>query len=135
MSMVDDLNGDGIPEIIIGANAAGPLADQDGRVYVFAGEDLFLQADQSNYDLNDPITIELRGGTPGVLAMIAVTELDDVPVFIPLVISACDVNGEIAFTDTTDSTYLGHSLELSGWALPPSGRGKLIDSNVEWFRF
>ncbi len=134
-STLGDLDGDGIPEIVVGASAAGPLADQDGRLYVFAGDDLFLQADQSNYDLNDPITIELRGGTQGVLGMIAITELDGAPLFVPLVIAAFDGNGELAITDTTDSTYLGHSLELAGWALPPSGRGKLIDSNVEWFRF
>lgn len=134
VSMVDDLNGDAVPEVVIGAYAAGPAWSNEGRLYVFAGDDLFLQADQSNYDLNDPITIELRGGTPGVLGMIAVTEIDGVALFAPIVLGVLDGNGELAFNDLTDSSYLGHSVKLMGWCQGPTGRG-LVDSNLEWFRF
>lgn len=132
-SVADDLNGDGIPEVMVAAPGAGAVFE--GRVYVFAGDDLFLQADQSDYDLNDDITVELRGGTPGVLGMIALTEIDGVPLFLPLVVAPLDANGELAIDDTADATYLGHSLRMKGWCLPPGGRGKLIDSGDEWFRF
>jgi len=132
VSMVGDLTADALPEILIGAHGAG--SGQDGRAYVFAGDDLFLQADQSDYDLNDPITLELRGGTAGVLGLIAVTEIDGIPFFVPLVTAPLDANGELAFADVTDASYLGHSVELRGWCQKATGRG-LVDSNVERFKF
>ncbi len=134
ISTLPDLTNDGIPEVMIGAPGAGPPGANDGRVYVFAGDDLFLQADQSNYDNGDPITIELRGGTPGVLGLIAVTSVDGAPLFAPLVLAPLDANGELAFLDVTDPSYLGHSLELHGWCQRATGRG-LVDSNMEWFKF
>jgi len=132
VSMVDDLNADSLPELVSGATGAG--SGQDGRAYVFAGDDLFLQADQSDYDNGDPIAIELRGGTPGVLGLIAVTAIDGAPLFVPLVTAPLDANGELAFADVTDPTYLGHTVELRGWCQKATGRG-LVDSNLERFKF
>ena len=134
VSTVSDLTHDGIPEVMIGAPGAGPPGANDGRVYVFAGDDLFLQADQSNYDNGDPIAIELRGGTPGVLGLIAVTSIDGAPLFAPLVLAPLDGNGELAYLDVTDPSYIGHTIELRGWCQRATGRG-LVDSNLEWFKF
>lgn len=132
VSVVDDLTADSLPEILIGAHGAG--SGQDGRVYVFAGDDLFLQADQSDFDNGDPIALELRGGTAGVLGLIAVTAIDGVPLFVPLVTAPLDANGELAFADVTDPAYLGHTVELRGWCQRAGGRG-LVDSNLERFKF
>jgi len=133
--VIDDVNGDAIAELLISSPwDANRLAD-DGRAYVFAGDDLFLQADQNDYDLNDPITVELRGGTPGVLGLVALVEVDGAPLWQTLVVAPLDANGELAIHDTTDAAYLGHSARVRGWCLPRAGRGPLIDSNEEWFQF
>ncbi len=109
VSQIGDVDGDGRPKLLIGAVwATVPGGRKGGGCgYVFSCHRVFLQANQVEYADGDLIAIDLRGGTPGVLGLIEVIDIDGVPTEIPLVVAPMDANGELNYSDLTDPTLAG----------------------------
>lgn len=130
-----DFNADGFDDFIAGAPGyCGTNTTSEGRAYVFGGNDLFLQANQESYLAGDPITLSNRGGTPGSLSMIVLTDVSGTPTFVPVLIGALDGNGELSISSTTPPGLSGISCTFMGYAVKTSGHG-LADSIPETIAF
>lgn len=133
-SSFGDFNHDGIDDVIIGAPRYRKTYSAQGRAVVFAGNDLFLQGNQAEYAAGDSITLSNRGGEPGALSMVALTDLNGTPTFLPIVIGVLDAYGELAISDTVPSGLSGITLTFMGFAQKPGGRG-IADSITEMLVF
>jgi hypothetical protein len=58
LRLLGDVDGDGINDMVVG----DPYAD--GKAYVSAGNDLFLEARPANVDPGEDLTLYIRGGEP-----------------------------------------------------------------------
>ena len=120
-----DINGDGFDDILVGApgwNAA------EGRVYVYAGNDLFLQVAPTDARVGNTVKADLRGGPPGSLGLIALVDVAGTPVFESLLLTTFDVHGEIQASATLDPSTTGLDFTVVGYGMNRSGRGPLMDS-------
>jgi hypothetical protein len=133
-SPIGDFDGDGIDDLLIGAPENSRNQTSAGRAYVFAGNDLFLQADQPSYQLNDPITIEDRGGSPGSPACIVLTDVSGTPTFLPVAIGTLDGNGNFSVSGTVPAGLSGLTMTFMGYAVKASGHG-IADSSPETIAF
>ncbi len=124
---IADLDGDGAKDLIMGAHnvPSGPGWNSAGRAYLINCRKRFLQADRREYATNDPITLDLRGGTPGVLGLIAVIAIDGTPLFETVAFGALDANGELAYSDVADASLSGLTIDVIGLTQKPNGRGSL----------
>lgn len=132
---VGDVDGDGLEDLLIGSGSAPTSWGYGvGACYLLSCRNRFLQANQIEYRSGDAISIELRGGTPGVLGLIAVVGVDGVPLFEPIALGALDGNGELAYQDVADPSLSGLTIELVGLTQKPNGRGALA-TTVETIDF
>jgi hypothetical protein len=128
-----DLNGDRIPDILIRAAYTPPFKGKrmGGRITAFAGNDLFLQTDNRSPLPGDVVTIETRGGESGALTLLALIDLSGTPMFVPLVVSTLDSNGESALVATIPAAASGLDFTLLAYAQKHAGGHGLIDSWTE----
>jgi hypothetical protein len=122
-----DWNRDKIPDIVVGA----PLTDNtwQGRVSIFAGNDLFFQADVTNPAPNTNVTLNVRGGPAGALVMTVVVDVDGSPAWDTITLTTLDANGELADVENVPPEVSGHDFTLIGYAI--NAKGKLIDTSTE----
>ena len=126
-----DYNGDGIPDVLISEpwpNSQGPIG---GRVTLFAGNDLFLQAIPNSVTANDTIRISTRGGPPGVLSVLVITGVNGAPYFLPIKVDTLDANGEMGMKTTVPSGLAGATVTLQSFAQHAAGKKGYIDSDRE----
>ena len=135
LSEFGDFNGDGFGDFIAGAQGyCGTNTASEGRAYVYGGNDLFLQANLESYAAGDSITLANRGGPPGSLSMIVLTDVNGASAFVPILIGALDGNGELTMSGTTPAGLSGLSCTFMGYAVKASGHG-LADSIPETITF
>jgi hypothetical protein len=135
LSLAGDMNGDGIDDLIVGA----PSTNKDGypsagKVWVFAGNDLFLQANEYEYGAGDPIELAIRGGTPALLGLITLVEINGAGTFLPVLVGPLDINGELILSSTVPSGLSGLTLKFMGYA-QKSLAGGIVDSIPETMTF
>jgi len=134
-SCVGDMNLDGVDDLLIGApNLPTNGHTAAGHVFVFAGNDLFLQANAYEYLPGDTATLEIRGGEPGVLGMLALIDVSGTPTFLPTLLAPLDAVGNLVLSGTVPTGLAGLTATFVGYAQKPSGRG-LIDSMPETIAF
>jgi len=123
-----DFDGDGFPDLVIGTPANGTNQSHGGHVAIYAGNDLWLQATPAKPQVGDTVVVDLRGGAPGRLGMVVLTEISGVPTFDVLLVTPFDVNGELQLTADVDPSVSGLSFTLMAWAQNRTGRGPLMDA-------
>lgn len=126
-----DFDGDGREDLVIGTAYGGTNESEGGHVAIYAGNDLFLQADPLEPGSAETVTVDLRGGEPFTLGLIALTAIDGAPLFAPLLLGPFDANGEIQLLADTDPALSGHRFTLLSYAEQPSGRGPLMISSPQ----
>jgi hypothetical protein len=100
-----------------------------GRVSIYAGNDLFFQADVTDPAPNTDVTLNLRGGPAGSLVTTVVVGVDGSPTWDTITLTTLDANGEFADVENVPPEASGHDFTLIGYAI--NAKGKLIDSGTE----
>jgi hypothetical protein len=126
-----DFNGDGGEDYLIGTYYGGSNKAKGGHVAIFSANDLWLQADPLKPTSSETVTVDLRGGEPSSLGLIALTAVDGVAQFETLLVTAFDSNGEIQLLADTDPSVSGHDFEILAYAENRSGRGPLMVSSPQ----
>jgi hypothetical protein len=134
MAGMGDMNGDGIDDILVGAPGNSRNWTDAGRAYVFAGNDLFLQANQLSYQPYDYFDLENRGGTPGAATCIVLTAVNSTTMFVPIAFGSLDSNGNFGLSGSVPPGLSGISLTFMGYAIAASGHG-VADSIPETITF
>lgn len=80
-SAAGDLDQDGLDDVVVGAYLHDSNGPDSGRVYEFAGSEIFLHVDPKSADVGTPLTITTSGGDPGDLCVLTVAAVDGVSVF------------------------------------------------------
>lgn len=126
---IADLDGDGLAELVAGAPNNWTPVMSGGVVHVHGGNDLFLQANQSEYGNGDPIEAWVRGGDPLEACLIALVEANGVALFEPLQVTLLDGSGECSLVDVMPPGLAGNRFRVQALATR-SGRGGLASSSV-----
>jgi hypothetical protein len=125
-----DIDGDSIPDILAG-NPAAPK----GRTYLFAGNDLFLQADPPDPAPLTTLTLSTRAGVAGSLALMTLEELDGVPMFLFLQLTTLDSNGEWILSAKVPSGLTGHEVGLRTYAQKDPTKGGVLSTELAYVSF
>ena len=127
---VGDVNQDGIPDYGVGAKGyQNSDGDYIGRLYVFAGNDFWLQANCKQCNEGDSVDLHLRGGEPDAFSLLAVVAVDGTPTFHPLAFQRLDTHGEATFTATVPPGLSGHTVSTQAWTTRTITQGPPKDSS------
>ncbi len=118
LSSAGDINRDGLADFM----ASGPYS-ATGSVYVYSGNDLFLQAEESRIYEGDTLRLFTRGGTPFAWMTLALVEISGSSTYQPLVTSRLDRYGEHTFEMVIPPGMSGLVLKFQSFAEKPSRSG------------
>jgi hypothetical protein len=132
LNALPDVNGDGLPDYIITSfwhhNADGA---EVGGVFVYAGNDFWLQSSCSQCTAGTTVDLYLRGGEPNALALLSVVSLDTNPLYRPVTFLRLNADGDATFTATIPPDLIGHQVGLKAWSTRTTTQGAPKDSGVE----
>jgi hypothetical protein len=123
-----DFDSDGFDDLVIGTTNGGKFESKGGHVAIYAGNDLWLQAESPNPVVGSTVVVDLRGGEPGLLGLLALIDVDGTPTFDVFFCTQFDANGELQLTADIDPSVSGMEFTLMAWAQNRNGRGKLMDA-------
>ncbi len=127
LESAEDMNGDGIAELLIASPSAGP-----GVVSVRAGNDLYLQAANREPAVGQTLRLDVRGGAPDQQVLLYVTAVDEVPMVQWFQADLINSRGNRRFATTVPAAAAGHSFEFQAFAV--GNQGKATDSAQETVR-
>ena len=88
---------------------------------------LSLEASDTSFSANDPITLTLAGGKAYQLGMFVALGLNGTPLWLPILLTTFDAAGEIALSSTVPSGLSGLVVDLGGVGIAPSGKVRFSD--------
>jgi hypothetical protein len=125
-----DFDGDGWRDFVISAPERQLIKDpKGGRVTIFAANDLYLQFDPAVADVDDTVTMDVRGGAPGAFSIVFLTDIDGTSFFEPLVIGILDANGEMTEDFVVPSEAAGLDITFQAFATRRPKSPHFIDSS------
>jgi hypothetical protein len=126
-----DYDADGIPDVIVSEPAGSSQDPKGGRVTLFAGNDLFLQAIPDNVTAADTLVIDTRGGDSGTLSILVIRDVNGTPMFLPIQITTLDINGEMELAATTPSGLAGTTITFRSYSQKSGAKHGFVDSGLE----
>jgi len=118
LSFAGDVNADGLSDLIAGATG---YQLNRGRALVFAGNDLFLQAEPSSVKEGGLLLLSTRGGASGGMVLLALTAVNGAPLFVPFFLGALDGYGDHTLAATLPQGLAGLKLSVTAFATRHSG--------------
>jgi hypothetical protein len=114
-----DLNGDGRDDLVVG----GVAASLDGEVFVFAGDDFWLNATPTSARAFDTVEFDSREGPTGNLTALVLEAIDGIPTFqiVGGVRKLGSLGGNKQFI-TVPPGLAGHDFTFRAYANDASGR-------------
>jgi hypothetical protein len=128
-----DIDGDGSRDVLVTAMDDQQLDHNAGRAYLFAGNDLFLQASAHDLFAGDTPTLSVRAREPGAFAATFITQVNTSPALILLDAGFTDPFGERALTGAVPAGLSGLSIEVRAYAT--DSRSCVVDSAPEVLSF
>ncbi len=122
-----DLNDDGCADAMFGAYLHDSVANNAGRAYVFAGNDLFFGGSESVMP-GDVLRLEVTGGIQGLPVFMFVWSVNGSPVTLFIGSGFFDAQGSFLKTANVPPTVTGITIGLKSFARVYAGTA---DSN-EW---
>jgi hypothetical protein len=116
-----DVDGDGLEDVMVGARGDFDRQGQEGSVSAFLGNDLWLQAVPPVAYAGTPVSLQVRNGTPNVLAGIYLVELNGVPSFSQVAFFILDGFGEGSFNSIVPPGLLDIDCRFRAYAMGPAG--------------
>jgi hypothetical protein len=94
LACAGDVDGDGLADILIGAEGHSVAGEHGGRVYALAGNDLFLNGTPKYLAPGDLFVRSVREGVPQNPSIVALVAVQDIPLFlVPEGIGRFDAQG------------------------------------------
>jgi hypothetical protein len=128
-----DLTGDGLADLLVGATDDSKAGHHTGRVFVYSGNDLFLDSNGSAFNPGDVAVFDWHCTSATQLSALVVVDIASVPCFTIIDLGATDALGERSFSATVPSGLTGIDVSLQAFAIDPN-RGS-IDSAVKTISF
>ena len=125
-----DLDGDGRDDLIVGSISG----NEDGRVRVFAGDDLWLAANPSDPAAGDTLELDTREGVTGTPTVLVVVNIDGNTRF--EVVGGLGTFGPLEgrkVSGTVPTGLAGHTMTFQSFAKDANGRS--IASATQLIRF
>jgi len=131
LDMVGDVDGDGLSEVAVGAYRDFDASNHSGSAEVFAGNDLYLQAEYTSVPEGVLFYLDIRGG--GAIAPYALflVDVDGVPYMFPLRVGKLDGFGETQFSARVPRGFGTHDLHFVAFACDnPSIHRGVAESSI-----
>ena len=129
VSLLDDCDGDGLTDLVIGANRLSRVGLVPGRIQVRSGNDLFLVNLQSTVATGDGVVVTISEGPAGNPAALFMSSVNTIPQFSMQASATFGANGTLQIGGVLP-TGLG-SLDLGLQAFALNARGEIVDSAEE----
>jgi FG-GAP repeat protein len=114
-----DLDGNGFADLIVGSLDSS----LDGRVRVYSGDDLWLNATPSQPIAGTNLELDTREGTPGALTLLVLEAVDGTPAFqVVGGLASFDGTGGREVTGLVAAGLAGHQFTLRSYAVGGPGR-------------
>jgi FG-GAP repeat protein len=126
IASVGDVDGDGAADFAVATPYGG---GQYGAVHLIHGSDLFFNSNMKFPVAGADLVLTTSAGDPDQPALLVVEEVDGGPLFLPVVSSLLNANGEWHLPATVPSGLAGHSVALRSWSLDLNG--KIVTSSLE----
>ena len=135
---VGDTDQDGLSDVMVGAYLHEENGlDNSGRVYVYKGNDLFLDASPRTVSVGETLTFTTGQGVTGLPAILFLTGVDGIPLFRSTsVFGAFDGNGQwILSGPVPPDPTLSAGIDLSFRVLALGGAGNILETADEIVSF
>jgi hypothetical protein len=132
VSPIDDVNGDGRADLLIGNPTDSTNGLNAGSVQLIAIDDLWLNCYTRGLKGGSWISMSVRKGPPGNLSGIAITAVNGAPIFMLAGLATFDATGSsIPINAMVPTGLAGTTVDLRALAIDASGR--LVHSRDELF--
>jgi hypothetical protein len=129
-----DVDGDGLPDFVVGAPGfVDSSGVQRGRVSVYSGNDLWLNAELKSVAQGDYEVLTARGVPAANRIGIAVIDVSGVPMFQFLALGPADATEALVVEDTVPAGLSGLTMTFQSFAIGRTGR--VVDSAPETITF
>lgn len=129
----EDLTGDGISDLAIGAPDDSTDGSETGRAYVYAGNELFLEVSPSAPAAGATLDLAWHCREPSVLTLLALVDVGTAPAFTILDFGPADGLGERSLAASVPPGLAGLDVGLQAFAA--DSRLGTVASSVERLRF
>jgi hypothetical protein len=113
-----DVNQDGLSDLLVGASSKETALGKDiGGAYLFAGNDLFLQASLPEVAEGATLSLFTRGGEPGATYFLSIFEINGIRAPRNLLTAGTlDEFGEAAFEIEVPAGLAGNEFAFKAWS-------------------
>ena len=124
-----DLDGDGLPDLVVGAPGSDVNGSASGATYAFGTAPLWLQFDPDLLRGGLGYSLTVADGAPGATAALVITEIDGTPTFLIIYVTTLDGNGEFSLTGKLSTGFGPHVIQMRALALNGPGLPIVLSRN------